>query len=72
MKEHQGFSRPMMVDVLANGDKTLIITSAFYTPLERFRDVAVPADRVNCIAVVGMDARNKARLAGRSAAMARV
>ena len=46
---HLNFSRPLTVDMPATGDKTLVITSAFYTPLERFRGVAVPADRANCI-----------------------
>jgi hypothetical protein len=70
--DREDFSRPMVVDVSANGDKILIITSVFYTPLDRFRGVAVPAARVNRVAVAGMDAWNKTRLAGRSAARARV
>jgi hypothetical protein len=44
-----GFSRPLMVDAPATGDKTLLITAAFYTPLERFRGIAVPSDRASCI-----------------------
>src|SRR5262245_16974190 len=44
-----GFSSPLMVDAPATGDKTFLITGAFYTPLERFRGIAVPTDRVSCV-----------------------
>jgi hypothetical protein len=49
---HLRFSRPLTIAVPRNGEKTLLVTSAFYTRLERFRGIAVPADRLSCIADV--------------------
>ena len=46
------FSRSLTIDVPGDGDKTLVVAAAFYTPLERFRGIAVPADRISCIADV--------------------
>jgi len=43
------FSRSLTVDVLASDEKTLLVTPAFYSRLERFRGIAVSADRVECI-----------------------
>jgi len=46
---HLKFSRPLTIDVAANGGRTLLIAPAFYNRLERFRGITIPSDRVGCI-----------------------
>ena len=47
-----GFSRPLTIDVSADGNKTLLIAPALYNRLERFRGISISSDRTNCISDV--------------------